>query len=235
MRYKTESHLHALTILEGEFADEWKDLRLAFEALRPTLRDAAPFTDNARPLTPKRHKRSLEGKSRYALLPIDQNGMNTQLAGELRGWRRQPFVLGRTIGGEIDTHLKGDFERNGVFVEVEFGNAASLFRDLFKFHIAGQSGVGKAGVLVVAMGSISRLFDSGVTHFEQVVRLLPYMRIGLNLPVLIVGLDVEDWAPVKLRYEEMERVATANGVSCHSFDLVRRIDAADSDASTEET
>lgn len=82
-------------------------------------------------------------------------------------WNRQPYVLGETLGTPLDSYLKGDFERSGVYVEVEFGNTASLFRDLFKFQIAGRSGIGKVGVLVVATAAVTRLFDSGVATYEQ--------------------------------------------------------------------
>ena len=50
--------------------------------------------------------------------------------------------------------------------------------DLFKFQIAGRSGIGKVGVLVVATAAVTRLFDSAVATYEQAVNLLPYMKIG---------------------------------------------------------
>lgn len=153
-------------------------------------------------------------------------GLNDALDASLvqLGWNRQPFVLGETLGTPLDSYLKGDFERSGVYVEVEFGNTASLFRDLFKFQVAGRSGIGKVGVLVVATAAVTRLFDSGVATYEQAVNLLPYMKIGLTLPTVVVGLDIVDWAPVKERYAEMYQVAAANGVECHSFELVRGTD-----------
>ena len=111
-----------------------------------------------------------------------------------------------------------------MYVEVEFGNTASLFRDLFKFQVAGRSGIGKVGVLVVVTAAVARLFDSNVATYEQGVNLLPYMNIGLALPTVVVGLDIVDWAPIEERYWEMYQIATANGVECHSFELVRGTD-----------
>ena len=69
-------------------------------------------------------------------------------------------------GSPIDTHLRGDFEKNGVFVEVEFGNVASLYRDLFKFHIAGTSGAAEVGIIVVATAQLAAFFDQGQATWE---------------------------------------------------------------------
>ena len=226
MKLHTVSHQYAENILETAFRDEWEQLLEVFGRVDPLLRPAEPFTETARPKTPKRQRRRLGGKERYALLPIDQVGLNDALDASLvqLGWNRQPFVLGETLGTPLDSYLKGDFERSGVYVEVEFGNTASLFRDLFKFQVAGRSGIGKVGVLVVATAAVTRLFDSGVATYEQAVNLLPYMKIGLALPTVVVGLDIVDWAPVEERYAEMYQVAAANGVECHSFEVVRGTD-----------
>jgi len=228
MRQQTRSHLFAETILEGSFRGVWEELLDVFGSVDVPLRPAGPFTSTGRPMTPKRQRRRLGGRDAYALLPVDQVGLNLELNRRLvaQGWSRQPFVLGTPVGTPLDSYLKGDFEKEGVFVEVEFGNTASLFRDLFKFQVAGRSGVGKVGVLVVATAPVTRLFDSGVATYEQAVNLLPYMNIGLALPTVIVGLDIVDWEPIARRYEDMKVVAERAGVPCHPFELVRGSDEA---------
>ncbi|MDQ3552967.1 MAG: hypothetical protein M3395_00945 [Chloroflexota bacterium] len=226
MRLHTVSHQYAENILETAFRDEWEQLLEVFGRVDPPLRPAEPFTTTGRPMTPKRQVRPLGGRRAHALLPIDQVALNDVVDAEFKalGWNRQPYVLGETLGTPLDSYLKGDFERSGVYVEVEFGNTASLFRDLFKFQVAGRSGIGKVGVLVVATAAVTRLFDSGVATYEQAVNLLPYMKIGLQLPTVVVGLDIVDWAPIEQRYAEMYEVATANGITCHPFEVVRRTD-----------
>jgi hypothetical protein len=139
-----------------------------------------------------------------------------------RGWRRQPYILVDREGRPIDTHLRGDFEKNGVFVEVEFGNVASLYRDLFKFHIAGTTGAAEVGVIVVATSRLAALFDQGQATWEQATSLLPYLRVGLQLPTAIVGVDVTDWSAIRARYDEMYAVVAANGEAAHRFDAVMR-------------
>lgn len=157
------------------------------------------------------------------MFPIDQGALNVLLDARLRtlGWSRQPFVSTESsVFGHLPSYMQGDFAKEGVFVEVEFGNGASLFRDLFKFQIASRSGVGELGVLVVATARVGKWFDQGVATLEQAVSLLPFMKLGLSLPTAIIGLDLNDWTDVERRYREMQAVAEANGVSCHSFEAV---------------
>jgi len=75
---------------------------------------------------------------------------------------------------------------------------------------------------------VARLFDSGVTTYESAARLLPFMRIGIQLPVVIIGLDLTaaDWGRVEARYADMLNQAEAAGVRCHRFEAVRRAPAA---------
>jgi hypothetical protein len=224
MQLRLASHLYAETVAEGDFKPQWASLLDVLGTIDPPLRAAGPFTPTGRPPTPKRQRRRIGGHNLWAMFPVDQAAMNATLDRRFRdvGWSRQPVVAKGLVGGPVPTGLLGDFARDGVFVEVEFGNMASLYRDLFKFQIAGRSGAGQIGVLVVATDRVARFFDQGVATFEQAVSLLPYMNIGLQLPTVIVGLDlnVEGWQRVRRRYEEMQAVCEANGLECHPFEAV---------------
>ena len=218
-------HRDADAILEGRHAGPWEELRDALSRLSPPLRPSGPFTSGKRPDTPKRHKVKSSPLT-YRMLPIDQSGLNAAINSELAtlGWFTQPYALEAVTGEKLPTFLQGDFAKDKVFVEVEFGNQASLFRDLFKFQIAGQTNSGDVGILVVAVDRVARFFDLGVATYEQALRLLPFMRIGLSLPTAIVGLDLsaDDWELVADRYLDMQRVAEENGVSVRPFEDVRR-------------
>ncbi len=228
---RVESHGFAADVLEARFPDEWEEVRDVLGTLDAPLRPAGPYTRTGRPKSPKRQKRAFGGHLADVLLPIDQSAMNARIDAGLvaRGWTRQPWVLVDRDGRPIDTHLKGDFEKGGVFVEIEFGNVASLYRDLFKFHIAGTSGAAKVGVIVVATAQLAAFFDQGQATWESAISLLPYMRVGLQLPTAIIGLDLNDWAPVRQRYDEMLATIQANGETGHSFDAVLRQPPADAD------
>ena len=224
MRLRIESHRHAEAVLEGNYQDEWQDLLDVLGTLDVALRPAGPYTPTGRPKTPKRQVRRFGGRSASVLLPVDQTAMNARIDAELvaRGWTRQPWILVGQDGQPIDTHLRGDFEKSGVFVEVEFGNVASLYRDLFKFHIAGTSGAAEVGVIVVATAQLAAFFDQGQATWEQATRLLPYMRVGLQLPTAIVGIDVNDWTAIRARYDEMYALLESNEETAHAFDVVLR-------------
>lgn len=227
-----QGHRDADAILEGRFSSLWSELREVLTDISPPLRASGPFTSGQRPDTPKRHKVRASPPT-YRMLPIDQSALNHAIDERLQvlGWRSQPYALEAVTGGKLPTFLQGDFAKETVFVEVEFGNQASLFRDLFKFQIAGQTNAGDVGILIAAVDRMARFFDSGVATYEQAVRLMPYMRIGLSLPTAIIGLDLsdQDWLRVERRYREMQQVAEAGGVTCRSYEDVWRAPTIDPD------
>ena len=227
-----QGHRDADAILDRRYPELWAELRDTLGEISPPLRPSGPFTSGQRPDTPKRHKVKANPPT-YRMLPVDQSALNALIDSRLRllGWRSQPYALEAITGTKLPTYLQGDFSKEKAFVEVEFGNQASLFRDLFKFQIAGQTAVGDVGILVVGTDAFARFFDSGVATYEQAVRLMPYMRIGLSLPTAIVGLDLsdDDWGLVEARYDEMQAVAEANGVVVRSFKDVRRLQVPDPD------
>ncbi|HJZ99775.1 MAG TPA: BglII/BstYI family type II restriction endonuclease, partial [Candidatus Solibacter sp.] len=73
-----------------------------------------------------------------------QTGYNRALAGELhkRGWTLQPRLC-------ENPRLIGDACKNDVFVEVQFGNSCTLYRDYYKFHYGLQHGLLSLAVLIV--------------------------------------------------------------------------------------
>jgi hypothetical protein len=223
LRIATDSHLFGETIAEHGFPAEHAELLDVLGGIDVPLRAAEPFTARGRPATPKRQMKGIGGRRAYALFPIDQAALNRELHARLRdrAWTAEPVAAGAPLGTPADLALRGDFAKNGVFVEVEFGNSASLFRDVFKFQIASRSNTGEVGVLIVATAQMAKYFDSGVTTYEQAVNLIPYMRIGIQMPVWVIGIEPADWTHVEQRYNHMFEVATANGIACHGFETIR--------------
>ncbi len=74
----------------------------------------------------------------------------------------------------------------------------------------------------MATAQLAAFFDQGQATWESATMLLPYMRAGLQLPTAIVGLDVNDWSPIRERYEEMLVELEANGETGHAFESVLR-------------
>ena len=61
----------------------------------------------------------------------------------IRGWEYQPLL-------REHPRLIGDFRKHLVFVEVQFGNSATLFRDYYKFQYGLANGLLSLAVLVVS-------------------------------------------------------------------------------------
>jgi hypothetical protein len=222
LKLSSESHLFGETITEYGFPSEYDELSGVLGGIELPLRPAEPFTVQGRPATPKRQMKKIGGQRRYALFPVDQGRLNQLLHDRLRdaGWTAEPVAAGSPLGTPADLSLRGDFAKEKVFVEVEFGNAASLYRDLFKFQIASRSGSGEVAVLIVATAQLAKFFDSGVATFEQAAGLVPYMRIGIQMPVWIAGIEPTTWESVHERYIAMHMVAAENGLECHDFDTI---------------
>ena len=233
MRLFRESHLYGETILRQHFANEYNELSSLLDTATIPLRPAGPFKAGGAP--PKRQVKKVGGAKKRILLPADMKEFNKQLDKELRekGWRGQPVASGSTAGTS-KVRLRGDFEKNGVFVEVEFGNSASLFRDLFKFQVANREKRGEVGVLVTATRQLMKFHDSGVTTYELIDGLRPYLALSIQMPIWIVGLEPETWAEIQARYDEMYEVTTSNGEAAHPFSDIFGAEMA-IEATTEET
>lgn len=104
------------------------------------------------------------------------------------GWALQPLLFN-------DPKLIGDFKKNDVFVEVQFGNSATLYRDYYKFHYGLTHNLLALAVLVVPTNpniffpkrpaSVSNMaeFDLAYKYFK----LLP-----IPVPILLIGLLPEN-------------------------------------------
>ncbi|MBS4024004.1 MAG: hypothetical protein KGZ79_16565 [Dethiobacter sp.] len=57
-------------------------------------------------------------------------------------WSRQPMLID-------NPRLIGDYQKNDVFVEIQFGNSATLYRDYYKFHFGLTHGLLSLAVLIV--------------------------------------------------------------------------------------
>ena len=115
-----------------------------------------------------------------------QTGYNKALAVELhkRGWTLQPRLCD-------NPRLIGDAGKNGVFVEVQFGNSSTLYRDYYKFHYGLLNGLLSLAVLIVPTNpleffptrpkSVANMaeYDLAYRHFKVLPIPVPILLIGL--------------------------------------------------------
>lgn len=104
------------------------------------------------------------------------------------GWEHQPLL-------RFDPKLIGDFRKGLVFVEVQFGNSSTLYRDYYKFQFGLANGLLSLAVLVVPTKpyvffptrpqSVNNMAEYDLAH--TCLTVLP-----INVPVLLIGLLPEN-------------------------------------------
>jgi hypothetical protein len=104
------------------------------------------------------------------------------------GWEHQPLL-------RSDPRLIGDFRKGLVFVEVQFGNSSTLYRDYYKFQYGLANGLLSLAVLIVPTKP-SQFFP---TRPKSVVNMAEYdlahtclTVLPINVPVLLMGLLPEN-------------------------------------------
>lgn len=92
--------------------------------------------------------------------------------------------------------LRADFRKAfgnvAVQVEVQFGNMARWYSDIFKFQTAYSQGLIQAAISIVPTATLGRRIDSNVAHYERALRELPSAELSITLPILLIGLEEDD-------------------------------------------
>lgn len=103
-------------------------------------------------------------------------------------WQTKPLL-------HDNPKLIGDFQKDDVFIEVQFGNSATIYRDYYKFHYGLSKNLLSLAVLIVPTtpkeffptrpSSVSNMaeFDFAYRYFK----LLP-----IPVPILLLGLLPEN-------------------------------------------
>lgn len=152
----------------------------------------------------KRNPRRDDLGSRYFFLPVDQKALNAYLDEEFHkaGWQLQPLIVDRARSIGPSTRLKGDYRKGRLQVEVQFGNMARWYTDVFKFQLSYSLDEIDVAVLVVPTQAFANLIDENVAYFERVERELPWAKMSLTLPIWVLGIEPQDYSPVEQCYAE---------------------------------
>ncbi|WP_027715254.1 BglII/BstYI family type II restriction endonuclease [Desulfuromonas sp. TF] len=119
-----------------------------------------------------------------------------------QGWNSEQKVV-EELG------LKCDFEKNGIWVEVEFGNARSYYQDYVKFMLARKHRNARLGLLLCPTTSFASLLCelgrqrarenvvrerppvySGMMSYEKAARELPFLGFMFEMPIVVAGVGV---------------------------------------------
>ncbi len=169
---KQHSYRHAEAILEKEFAQEKKEIIDCLRRAKWCYLDA-----------PRERKR---GGRIVARLTIDQKATN-KIVEKMFGakkWKVRPRII-----SESESRLEADFKKGKVQVEVQFGNMARWYTDVFKFLLSYSADDIEIGVLVVPMQDTARKIDENVVYFERVIRELPHAKMGITIPIWVIGVS----------------------------------------------
>lgn len=155
----------------------------AFRQLRKDVVDA--FTAIQNIPTPKKPKtRTRGGKTRtFTTNAVALNQAIDALFKE-RKWDFHPSVT-----NDKATGLQADFKKGRVQVEVQFGNMARWYTDVFKFQVSYSLDLIDVGILVVPLQKFANTIDENVAYYERVIRELPYAKMSITLPILVVGIE----------------------------------------------
>jgi hypothetical protein len=142
-----------------------------------------------------------------------QREYNARIASALSqcGWNREARLL-PPLG------LRVDFERNGVWLEVEFGNARAYYQDYVKFVIAHRYRSAVCGILLCPTNPFANMLCelgkqramkrkaiegkkrpsySGMMTHEKAVRELPFLDFLLPGKVVIAGVNLSRLSAIK--------------------------------------
>lgn len=103
-------------------------------------------------------------------------------------WDHHPLATAIEASG-----LRADFRKVfgdlAVQVEVQFGNMARWYSDIFKFQAAYGQGLTKAAISILPTAALARRMGQNVANYERALRELPSAELSITLPILLVGLE----------------------------------------------
>jgi hypothetical protein len=166
------SYRHALSILEEEFPSELTEV---FNVLK-----SVDFIH----LKEKR-TRSRGGKV-VAVKSISSPETNERISTALKkkGWAITPKIISKS-----ESNLAADAKKGKIQIEVQFGNMARWYTDVFKFLLSYSADDIEVGILVVPTQKTAGKIDENVAYYERVVRELPHAKMGITIPILVIGVS----------------------------------------------
>lgn len=107
---------------------------------------------------------------------------------EKQNWELQPKL-------HEEAGFLGDFRKNDIFIEIQFGHSATLFRDYYKFHYGVTNSLFWLAVLIVPTNP-AEFFP---TRPKSVANMAEYKKaskwfnlLKIPIPILLIGLLPEN-------------------------------------------
>ena len=178
MKFETFSYRYALEILQhSNFGHAW-------EEISGVLTKAPTFVYAGK---------SKKNKS----LDVVQQLLNAYFDRSLsidNKWEYHPLATSIK-----ESALRADFrktftEKDSITVqaEIQFGNMARWYSDIFKFQAAYSSNLVQLALSIVPMRSLAKRIDSNVVNFERAFKELPSAILSVTLPILLIGIAPDE-------------------------------------------
>jgi hypothetical protein len=110
-------------------------------------------------------------------------------------WTHHPLAT-RIAESGLRSDFRKQFENVAVQVEVQFGNMARWYSDVFKFQTAYSQELSQIAVSIVPTAALGRRIDSNIAHFERALRELPSAELSITLPILLIGMEPDADTPM---------------------------------------
>lgn len=147
-------------------------------------------------------------------LDVVQQLMNTyfdrRLAVDL-GWTYHPLAT-KIKGSRLKADFRKSFGDLGIQVEVQFGNMARWYSDIFKFQAGYSAQAIQIGISVVPVGTLARRIDQNIVNYERARRELPSAELSVTLPIVMIGLESDDTTQIvdvsKSRFKSLSQITS---------------------------
>jgi hypothetical protein len=110
-------------------------------------------------------------------------------------WTYHPPATG-IDNSKLSADFRKSFGNITIQAEIQFGNMARWYTDIFKLQAAYSQSLIQCGLCVVPMAKEGKLTDSNVAYFERASKELPAANLSITLPILLIGLERDDATPV---------------------------------------
>ena len=132
---------------------------------------------------------------------IAPGAMNHWLDSELcikRDWDWHPLIIEADPSDPSGkSQLRSDFRKSRIEVEVQFGNVARYAYDLYKMAISLAQEHDDVGLMVVATKRFAGITGGNIAYFERARRELERSRLTLIVPLVVLGIEPDEWDPSK--------------------------------------
>lgn len=188
----------------GEDLLESPKFRSAYHEFLGVLADLPPY-------------RTAKVKKTSAKHVIAPGAMNHWLDQELcinRDWDWHPLIIESDPDDKSnDSKLRSDFRKSRIEVEVQFGNVARYAYDVYKMAISMALGKADVGIMVVCTKQFASITGGNIAYYERAVRELERSRLTLIVPLLVIGIEPDNWITESYPPESSSPDVTASTIN----------------------